>query len=237
MAASPEPHAIIDADGDFEGAAVAKIAAALASPTEIVCNNTPLTDVVEHLGKRHKIEIQLDTCALKEAGIEPNCPVTKSLSGISLRSALRQLLREMQLEYVIRNEVLLITTTIMAESDEYAATRIYPVKDLVLVRNEHGEIETDFQSLIDLIENVIPPGACTTPPGCLRGSIASYQFQDRCVLVISDTQAAHERIADLLAALRRCSVADAKQGKELCLPKRPSAAAPYLIPAGTPANR
>ena len=69
--------------------------------------------------------------ALKECGrVEPDCPIRKHLSGISFRSALRLLLDELQLKYVVHNEVLLITSPTKAESDEYMATRIYPVKTL-----------------------------------------------------------------------------------------------------------
>ena len=55
---------------------------------------------------------------MKEEGIDENTPVTKNLKGISLRSALKLLLDELQLKYVIHNEVLLITSPTKAESEE-----------------------------------------------------------------------------------------------------------------------
>ena len=42
------------------------------------------------------------------------------------------MLDELQLKYVVHNEVLLITTPAKAESDEYMTTKVYPVADLVL---------------------------------------------------------------------------------------------------------
>ena len=191
----------------------------MASPTEIACDETPLNDLVEQLKQRHKIEIQLDISALKDAGVEPDTPVTKHLSGISLRSALRLLLDDLQLKYVIHKEVLLITTPEKAESDEFQVTRIYPVKELILVRNEQGEIETDFQAIIDLLVNSVATKTWHENGG--EGIITPYQFQDRCLLVICQEQGVHEQIAALLAALRRCGAADAKGGKELRLPGRP----------------
>ena len=64
--------------------------------------------------------------------MDESTPVTKNLKGISLRSALKLLLDELQLKYVVHNEVLLITSPAKAESDEYMTTKVYPVADLVL---------------------------------------------------------------------------------------------------------
>ena len=57
--------------------------------------------------------------------------VTKNLQGISLRSALKLLLDEMGLKYVIHNEVLLITSPTKAESEEFLITKFYDVSDLL----------------------------------------------------------------------------------------------------------
>ena len=61
-------------------------------------NETPLKDVVEQLKSQHGIEIQLDTKALGELNITADLPITKTLGGISLRSALRLMLAEHDLE-------------------------------------------------------------------------------------------------------------------------------------------
>ena len=91
---------------------------ALKQPTQIEFVETPLRDVIDYLKDLHHIEIQLDSAALKEAGVDENTPITKNLKGISLRSALKLMLDELQLKYVIHNEVLLITTPEKAESEE-----------------------------------------------------------------------------------------------------------------------
>jgi len=221
MAATREPQTIIGTD---DSPTAMKINAALQSPAEIACKEAPLRDVVEQLKKQHKIEIQLDGPALKEAGVDESTPVTKNLKGISLRSALNLLLDELQLKFVIHNEVLLITSPAKAESDEYESVRIYPVKDLILVRNENGEIGADFQPLIELIANTVSTKTWNENGG--TGQISEYQFQDRCLLVVCQTQEVHEEIAALLAALRRCAATDVKSGEELRLPGRPRTIAP-----------
>ena len=224
MAASPEQPAAVDMDVSADSPATARINAALMSPTEIVCSNTPLKQLVEQLKSRHKIEIQLDSAGLKDAGLDENTPITKNIKDISLRSALRLLLDELQLKYVVRNEVLLITTPQRVESDEFLVTRLYPVKDLVLIRNADGQIEADFQPLADLITTSIVEKSWLDNGG--NGTVITYQFQDRCLLVVTQTQEVHERTAALLDALRRCAGPAATIGKELRLPRRPKPVAP-----------
>ena len=91
---------------------------------------TPLKDAIQILKDTHGIPIELDVKKLEEAGVNIDTPVTKNLSGITLRSALRLLLNDLELTYVVRDEVLLITTPEEAESQ--LITKVYPVGDLVV---------------------------------------------------------------------------------------------------------
>ncbi len=110
-----------------------KIREALAAVTPpIEFTDTSLKDVVEYLKDAVRIEIQLDAAGLKDAGVDPDQQVTKNIRGMSLRSALKLLLDDLQLKYVIHNEVLLITSPTKAESDEFMETKAYPVTDLVV---------------------------------------------------------------------------------------------------------
>ncbi|MGA2259074.1 MAG: hypothetical protein ABSG53_30760, partial [Thermoguttaceae bacterium] len=103
--------------------AVKKIIKALKEPTQIEFVETPLKDVVDYLKDLHKIEIQLDSVALKDGGVDESTPITKNLKNMSLRSALRLLLDELKLNYVIHNEVLLITSPEKAESEALSGYR------------------------------------------------------------------------------------------------------------------
>jgi hypothetical protein len=114
---------------DQEGP-TAKIRAALDGETSFEFTELPLTDVVKYLSDKHDIEIQLDTKVLEEASIGIDTPVTRSLKGITLRSALRLMLGALDLTYVIKDEVLLITTPDKASNE--LSTKVYPVADLVM---------------------------------------------------------------------------------------------------------
>ena len=99
------------------GPAEKKINEALKSPTQLEFVDTPLTDVIDYLKDYHQIEIQLDKKAMEEASIALDTPVKKNLKGISLKSALRLMLGELGLTYIIQDEVLLITTKEAAEAE------------------------------------------------------------------------------------------------------------------------
>ena len=107
-----------------------KILAALDDKTELDFAEQPLTDVVDYLKQRHDIEIQLDSKALTDAGIGTDTPISRVIKGITLRSALKLLLSELDLTYVIKNEVLMITSK--TEAENMLSTRVYPVADLVI---------------------------------------------------------------------------------------------------------
>ena len=100
----------------------------LDEPTQFEFNELPLQDVVLFLEDRHRIEIQLDTKVLEEASIGVETPVNRHLKGTTLRSGLRLMLGAMDLTYVIKDEVLLITTPDKAQNE--LVTKIYPVGDL-----------------------------------------------------------------------------------------------------------
>ena len=115
------------------GEAEQRIEKALRSPlhaTGLDYAEQPLADVVTQLGDEYGIPIHLNKTALEEAGIGTDSPVNITLHNISLRSALRLMLKNLQLTYIIQDEVLIITTKEDAEKD--LVVKVYPVADLVL---------------------------------------------------------------------------------------------------------
>jgi len=179
-------------------AAERKIRAALTVPTEIAFVDTPLRDVVDYLKDHHHIEIQLDTAAMKDAGADPDAQVTKNIKGISLRSALKLLLEDSKLTYVVHHGVLLITTLEKAQSDDYMETRFYPVEDLVV---PEGDGAVDSQPLEDLLTNIVATKSWVDNGG--TATLSAFVVGNRLLLVVSQTQEAHEEIENTLAMLRK----------------------------------
>lgn len=173
----------------------AKILAALDQNTELEFVDQPLSDVIDFLKERHGIEIQLDHNAMTDEGIGTDAPVTKNIKGISLESALDLMLGDLKLTYVVRDEVLLITTKEVAE--HLLSIKTYPVADLV-AREDGAALGDDCQSLIELITNSIGPTTWNEVGG--TGSI--QEFRSARAIVISQTFAIHRQIERLLAGVR-----------------------------------
>src|SRR5262245_48510936 len=86
-----------------------RIESELSKETSIDVVELPLKDVMQMLGEQHKIPVVLSVKKLEEASVSPDTPVTKTLRGIQLRSVLKLILKDLELTYVIRDEVLQIT--------------------------------------------------------------------------------------------------------------------------------
>ncbi len=104
---------------------------AMEEKTSLDFDEIPLEDVIDRLQNEHRIPIMLDAKALKEAGIEPDAPVTCWIHDLPLRSALRIMLGNLKLEWTIWSNVVWITSPEKAESDEFRVVKVYDVSDLV----------------------------------------------------------------------------------------------------------
>ena len=156
--------------------------------------------LVDHHSKMlgHPFAIQLDTKALNEAGIAPDTPITKSLKGVSLRSAPDLLLRDLKLTWIIDDEVLLVTTP--EEAENHLTTRVFDVADMVVCRDRKGKLWDDHDSLISSIKSTVLPRTWDDVGG--PGSMAPADFGTARALIICQTYRAHCEIADALAEIR-----------------------------------
>ena len=157
---------------------------------------TQLSDVVNYLKDYHHIEIQLDLKALEDASIGPETPVTRQLDHITLKSALRIMLGALDLTYIIKNEVLLITTPDKASNE--LTTKVYPVGDLTMPATGRVSGE-DYSSLIEVITTSISP----TTWDEVGGPASVKALRKSRSLIIAQTEEAQEQIVELLTALRK----------------------------------
>jgi hypothetical protein len=204
----------------------------LDEPTDMDFVETPLKDVITAISIRHEdIPIVLDLKSITDAGSSADTPITFQLRGISLKSALRHMLREHGLDYVINDDVLQITS---AESP--TTLRQYDVADLV----RDG---TSIDSLAKAVYFALPrtstaaqslpgaggpagavgvPGAASGPGGPASGGFGGgaptstepdgevMPFQS--LLLVRATDRGHENVETFLAELRhRMSKHDASE--------------------------
>ncbi len=194
----PEPRMV---GRGHQSKAVEAIHIALVTRFSFELDEMPLSVVAETIRRKAGINVVLDLRALEDVGLGPDIPITKRLKDINLRSSLRLLLRELDLTYIIQDEVLLITTPESAESRLLVG--VYPVRDLIESRDPDGKIRHDFEELEQLIHFALGPTTWSSEGG--PGSHGAAPFEDVHALVVRQTEEGHREVRDLLAALRKAA--------------------------------
>ncbi len=167
----------------------------LEQPTDLVFSETPLREVLERISQKHKLQILPDPKRLEDANVALDAPVTRSLKGLKLRQALNVVLRDLGLAWVIRDEVLEITSREAA--DTFLVIRTYPVGDLVRLRGKVRDDQRAKDGLGGVIRDVIAADSWANAGGPGTLELA------RSVMVVSQTLEKHAAIARLLAVLRQ----------------------------------
>lgn len=171
-----------------------RIEAALRAKGEWEFVDAPLNEVCSAIQEKLGIEVVLDVKALEDFGIDTGTPITRSLRGVSNRSFLRLMLRDLELTYMLRLGALWITTPERAEAQ--LVTTVYPVGDLVEQDLNSREPVLDYDSLAQAIMSVIAPDEWDQVggPGVINGIYGS--------LAVSQTAEIHEEVSALLQAYR-----------------------------------
>jgi general secretion pathway protein D len=103
----------------------------LRTPVSLQFTNAPLAKVMDYLAKLAEVNLYLDPQGLAEEGVTTDTPVTIEVRHeIMLKSALNLILQPLHLSYVVKDEVLKVTSEQMRDGQVYTAT--YNVADLVI---------------------------------------------------------------------------------------------------------
>ncbi len=103
----------------------------LRTPVMVSFNDAPLAQVMDYLAKQAQVNLFLDPEGLAQEGVSTASPVTINLAQeISLQSALNLILQPRHLAFVIKDEVLKITSEQLKNGEVY--TVAYNVADLVI---------------------------------------------------------------------------------------------------------
>ena len=103
----------------------------LSTPVRAAHRNEPLAAVLDALAKQADVPIHIDMVGLENEAVRSDTPVTISLDQpISLKSALKLLLEPLHLDYVVKDEVLKVTSPKLVKGEVYSVS--YPVADLVI---------------------------------------------------------------------------------------------------------
>jgi hypothetical protein len=179
----------------------AAIREALKRPTQMEFTETPLQDAVDFLKDYHGIEIQLDNRALENEDIGSDSPITRHVRGMSLASALRLLLNDIDATFVVRDGTLLITTRRAAA--HMTDLRVYAINELVGDGVEPVKVAEVLRSALASgcavpQDQAAAKGPAIADPSPTNATMVPF----RNLLVIRATLQDHDEIQKLLAEFK-----------------------------------
>lgn len=135
----------------------------LSQPTSLNFQDVPLYRVLQDLQVLSGINIVPDRQALSDQGISLEQQMSFNINDISLKSALTLLLKQVNLTYVIKHEVIEITTHERSQGKQKMIT--YPIADLVVPVDDHPtSAENSFSEALKRHISSTGGGVRYTPP-------------------------------------------------------------------------
>lgn len=160
------------------------IHAALDSKTTQTFIETPLSEAIQTLSAAHDIAIVIDHRALDEIGLDSGVGVNLDLKNVSLRAFLDLMLRDLDLTYIVKDEVLQVTTAEAAENNLVLEMYVLP-KNLVAKSDQ----------VIKVLTATVVPETWESLGGPSTAMAIDH------VLVVSTTDNVHHRVKKFLTML------------------------------------
>jgi beta-lactamase regulating signal transducer with metallopeptidase domain len=193
-------------------------------------DRTPLKEAVAWFRTAGDLNIILDELAIEEEGVTGTTPVTLELNEVAIHSALRLLLKPLNLGIMIDEEsnVVIVTSKLRMQGKMVAAA--YPVADLVIPMPKSIHVQLSSDGATSQSDGVVDTSVLKPVPGTLYGQhlfdtttlielistvVEPDSWQEvggmgtirsnetTLSLVIRQTEAVHREISDLLDQLRR----------------------------------
>jgi serpin B len=189
---------VVSADESLGARREAAIHRALNKPVQMNVRSRPLEVTVREIARQADVQVVFDRATLTDEGVPMDAPVSLESSGNTVRSALNLVLHPLQLGWLIRNEVLFITTS--AKAGEFVEPHVYDMTDIApRYRTEEGQVVSDLNSIANAIMTTIHPDSDW---GNGPGIIMRYRDAGIVALIFPQTQAVHEDVAIFLEQLR-----------------------------------
>ena len=166
---------------------------------------TPLAKTLALIGQQLGVRIEVDEKALDDIGAElERLRVTADYRQVEARAVLGAICRRHDLDWVVEDEWLCITTS--ERADARLATIVYDVSDLVLFQDKKGEWQDIGEPLIGVISSSIAPSFWDQMGG--PGSVTVLHLPTSTVLVVAQTEQRQAEVADFLAQVRAVAAAN-----------------------------
>ena len=166
----------------------------------------PLHEAVEGFAKTHGLPIRISTKGLDEDGITGDEPVSIDVSNVTLRSALKSVVRQLDLTYVVRDESVVVTS--LSDAEERLLRRVYWLEST-------GFATGDFQQWMDVIQTSFEPDTWENLGG---PSTISPMTSSREALLIATTYQVHKEIEKFFKTLRESHHGPNPIGEQIKIP-------------------
>jgi hypothetical protein len=174
---------------------------ALDKNVDLAFKDTPLTEAVAWIREQTGVPVDFDRRALEDAGISvEEVKVTLTLRKVSLRAALRIMLRRLDLSYYIQHGSLFISDP--SRASHALDTALFPIADLIDGLDSSGRRIKDYETVIELITACVAPVTWDAVGG--SGSLKEFDG----TLAISQTP---EMLAEVERFLRAIRIARQQQ--------------------------
>ncbi len=224
----PQPKPNIKITGQDESnsrdSIIERIDAALSKKISMDLSRVPLVAFTNELTSQLGISVQLDLNELEAVAVAPDTPLQCRLENISVRSAIKQTLKPLDLTIVIRDEMLVVTTQESAEQQlspyiidvtnlvrpsKPTITESGPLEVSAYKSESKSDTEADLESLITVINTTIHPDHWDEAGGPC--SMGTFSVNQKHLLVLSATLEVHTAVVDLLNDIRRvANITDAR---------------------------
>jgi hypothetical protein len=134
---SPKEAGVIEPRKRTMSAAETRIRRKLTEPVTVDWVDLPLEECILYLQNETKINVWIDRTTIQDEGIQMDTPITLRLVNHRLSHVLRLLLSPNELEWIIEDEVLKITSGVSA--GEKLSTVVYDVRDLLALMPEPAD--------------------------------------------------------------------------------------------------
>ena len=174
----------------------------LDEPISLGYKDEPFENVIKFISTQMNQPILLDKASLESAMIQSNTPVSIELKSVATRTALRKLLQDHGLTFIMKEETLQIVTIQQARS--MLTTRVYPIGDIVQVVGFRGgavtwgpwmdmlQTQEAVKQLMQLVQS-IDPGSWKESGG--NGTIAFHW--PTLSLIVRQTTEVHAKLGGL----------------------------------------
>jgi hypothetical protein len=112
-----------------------KILDALSKPMDVELKDSTLEDVIKYLQDKAGVNIVVPQAILEEKNITYKVPVSVNLKGVTLRTILKKTLADVGLVYIVKDNVIQVTTEERAQKT--LTTRTYYMGDMMLLTDVH----------------------------------------------------------------------------------------------------